>query len=723
MAAQLYYSAFIPAFSSNGLPVPGAFIYFFMAGTNDLAPIYSDETLSTPLANPVQADLAARFPNVYLDENVIYRVRLTDALGTPLGADVDPYIPGAALRGPPGAPDNSYNTLALFKASDINKGKATLFGISGIPNGDFYWTLGNYTGKADDVNVIKADSTSLAVGAWVRQSAAGVTAKASPNGVERNLASIITDRTPLTPYDFGAVGGGANDYVAFNAAVQAAFTERRELLIPAGNWRVDSSIQVRIGDYLSYLSAFGTAPRILGEGQGKTVIDFRGTGALFDIDSNAAHTALNQGFYYGLEIGNLTIRRAGGSGNASAIRLRSAYQPHLHDLSIIGMSQNGIELICSTGDYDACNMPALERLRIENCPGWGIVIGEPGHNETSFVGMDKVFIQSCGTDMGSLSMAPTSGGMRWSGQILKMTNCATTLCRNVPLYIPGQPGAAQSWFVDSTTYENNYRRAGPLIGGLSGGGGTFQMYSNDLYQAERGLELDGSVYAIKQLEFTRIVVRATAGNNAMTQFKLSGSNTMPETIRVRNTIWDNFDYPGQTRFDGFRFDPVIKGCSLLVASSTSLVLRPDGTGRGNYTPIRLRGTGSTSGEWVATDISSLGVGVSNAGLAASTRYYVYLWDNNNVKSLELSTTGPTVDSLSGYLVKTGDATRAYQGSVETDASILFKLTGGGWLDPLRVPGTQVGVFNYLWNDATGKLRSKTSLPTSDTDGTVVGTQT
>jgi hypothetical protein len=29
----------------------------------------------------------------------------------------------------------------------------------------------------------------------------------------------------------------------------------------------------------------------------------------------------------------------------------------------------------------------------------------------------------------------------------------------------------------------------------------------------------------------------------------------------------------------------------------------------------------------------------------------------------------------------------------------------------------------LWVDSTGRLRIKTSAPTSDTDGTVVGTQT
>jgi hypothetical protein len=42
---------------------------------------------------------------------------------------------------------------------------------------------------------------------------------------------------------------------------------------------------------------------------------------------------------------------------------------------------------------------------------------------------------------------------------------------------------------------------------------------------------------------------------------------------------------------------------------------------------------------------------------------------------------------------------------------------GAWENPRRM-GTA-----YLWVDATGVLRVNTAKPTSDTDGTIVGTQT
>ena len=44
-------------------------------------------------------------------------------------------------------------------------------------------------------------------------------------------------------------------------------------------------------------------------------------------------------------------------------------------------------------------------------------------------------------------------------------------------------------------------------------------------------------------------------------------------------------------------------------------------------------------------------------------------------------------------------------------------TGGSWQDP-KLFGTY-----SVWVDSTGNLRIKATAPTSDTDGTVVGTQT
>ena len=92
-------------------------------------------------------------------------------------------------------------------------------------------------------------------------------------------------------------------------------------------------------------------------------------------------------------------------------------------------------------------------------------------------------------------------------------------------------------------------------------------------------------------------------------------------------------------------------------------------------------------------------------------------------TLEFSATVPIIDPISGYSTKTGDTTRLYVGSVLTDAGSLFTVLGTGWLNPIIISGTQTGVPVYSWCDINTKFRIKaTSLPTSDTDGIVVGTQ-
>ena len=253
-----------------------------------------------------------------------------------------------------------------------------------------------------------------------------------------------------------------------------------------------------------------------------------------------------------------------------------------------------------------------------------------------------------------------------------------------------------------------------------------QIYNNDTYKGTVGIEFDGATYTIRQVDINGVIVRATVGNNAITAFKVSGANTDLNTCRVVNVAWDNFGYAGQVKFSGWQFDTISQACALSVISTTSAVFRPDPYNpRGNKTPYRKNFTngGNSAGDWVPLEVSSNGIGVSNAALAVSTRYYVYLADVGNVPTLELSATVPILDTVSGYNIKTGDSTRLYVGSVLTDAGSLFTLAGTGWLNPTILSGTQTGAPVYTWCDSTTRLRVRyATLPTSDTDGTVVGTQ-
>lgn len=83
---------------------------------------------------------------------------------------------------------------------------------------NFTWTSGNFTGQADDINVVKADSTPLSTGAWVRQGASAVTAKLpTASATTRVLQQKIQET--VSAQDFGATGNGVTDD---RSAIQAA---------------------------------------------------------------------------------------------------------------------------------------------------------------------------------------------------------------------------------------------------------------------------------------------------------------------------------------------------------------------------------------------------------------------------------------------------------------------------------------------------------------------
>ena len=102
MSTLLYYNPFVPAFSNTGVAIPKAQLYFFLTGTLTLANIYADAAGLVPLANPVRANLAGKYVDIYLDSTITYRVRQVDQKGVAVGDDIDPYTPGRALKGDPG---------------------------------------------------------------------------------------------------------------------------------------------------------------------------------------------------------------------------------------------------------------------------------------------------------------------------------------------------------------------------------------------------------------------------------------------------------------------------------------------------------------------------------------------------------------------------------------------------------------------------------------------
>lgn len=532
----------------------------------------------------------------------------------------------------------------------------------------------------------------------------------------------------LNVQDYGATGDGTTDDTA---AIQAAIDASNGIpvYLPAGTYVVTATLEY---EPAAYTNAFGAGLKLIGDGPLVTIFDNQVDGPLIEMVTGSTISVF-QGAIGAVLEGFLITSTTSTTSNVG-IYMTSAYNPTIKNVWIRGMSSHGIQIPVILGDNDASNMVALEHVRIENCGGWGIKAdGSSGNNELSFLYMRQVFIQACGTN--AATYVPTSGGMIWKGQILKMQECAFTINENCGFFIPGQAGQGQSVDLQSTTFENNKKRGFFCRGIDLFKARNIQFYNNDGFTSTEMCEFEGNNFQIRDVDIDGVVIRATSGNNPITAFKLSGAFVNFDTCRVRNVIWQNYDYTGQTRFNGWQFDPIpTDQYYIRLASSTEVYVAPNTyIGKGNKIPLRLRGGNggapSTTGEWITYQLPSNGIFFNPATLpiVAGTRYWMYLYDNNGLPTLEVSDSASQVtDTASGYAVKSGDATRYYVGSIVgggTNGTVAT--TGVGWVNPTVVANGQSNGFGFLWIDSTGDLRVKGSgaVPASDTDGTVVGTQT
>lgn len=516
--------------------------------------------------------------------------------------------------------------------------------------------------------------------------------------------------------DFGARGDGqGDDSGAFARALAAA--AGRLIWVPPGTYRIGRTVDARV----AAPSTLTPGPRIIGAGIESTTLVNAVSGAPMlrlgpDSDARAGFKGVQD-----VLIAGMTIQGDGRATGQTAIELRACYASGLKRIHIVYMAGTGVRVPCTSGDNDACNGLTLEQVRIENCSGWGLDMGDPGHNEISFTRLDRVIIQNCGTEAAGL---PQSGGMKWVGQVLDVHGCAFTLNRNVGAYIPGQPGMASNVRIISTAFENNRGRHILSTGVKNLVVHDSQLYNNDSEVAGVGIDLDFRRFPGANIDIRRIKVRATPGNDRYTAFRLAGGEAQRQTCRVRDTDWDNFDYRGQVRFDGWTFDAVERHCQFVPETGQVATLRP-WNGSGGDMPLRLRkavhgDTPSATGEWIRYRVPNGGVSVTNKELLPDRAYHAYLFDPaNNVArpaAIELSETPPEVDLDSGYQVKRGDPTRLHVGGVTTGPDGRFRLTGNGFLNARRVPGGQV--WSYLWEDARGRLRRNVERPGSDEDGTL-----
>jgi hypothetical protein len=221
--------------ATDATALEGGFIYMGQAYQDpEQAPIavFWDDALTIPAAQPLRTSggviVRDGTPSEVFSASETYSIRVRDrsgavvwyksiAGGALLSRRVTFPIPTGPASDVPGPADNTYGDLASFKASDTQRASARLVGVPGVADGNFNWTVGDFTGKADDQSVIKADSTPLSAGAWVRQGASGVTYARLDTGAKLRTATDAIADQPRSPADFGGI------QAALDKASAAAF--------------------------------------------------------------------------------------------------------------------------------------------------------------------------------------------------------------------------------------------------------------------------------------------------------------------------------------------------------------------------------------------------------------------------------------------------------------------------------------------------------------------
>jgi len=132
MTATIFFDPRARPLSLSGQMMPLCYLTFYETLTETFAPIYADAALGASLTNPLVADADGRFPVIYMDAAINYRVQLHDADDV-LRADTDPYLPPRDY--PPGNVQLHFGTAEQRDAAFPPTLWQLLDGSNGTPDG------------------------------------------------------------------------------------------------------------------------------------------------------------------------------------------------------------------------------------------------------------------------------------------------------------------------------------------------------------------------------------------------------------------------------------------------------------------------------------------------------------------------------------------------------------------------------------------------------------
>lgn len=354
-SGRIVIPGWMPALDSNGAPIPNAQIYIYLNGTTTLATVYSDDTLTTPIANPVEATSSGQFPEIWTDDANLFSVSVDAPFGPPgipfTFDSIGPATVSAVIEVATDAAEAVVATKANVtgdntSASAFRTNIAAVFknapntanfleNLSGSPAGGVINRLGDrvFVGGA----VVNDASFPNVVKDWFTTFE---TTNGRPNGLIVNTqAAVLTNDSPSSRVGL-VVAARTSTVSADTGYVQAlhftAVQDRTSSLIPATAgyaeaWRMSDSagsVQALELDTINK-GAYNAITPFTQSTKQDIALQIAAGGELTAFDSSAAINVRNNGAKFGaaLMVGhNAIVGSDGSTGTGHAIQLATRHQ-------------------------------------------------------------------------------------------------------------------------------------------------------------------------------------------------------------------------------------------------------------------------------------------------------------------------------------------------------------------------------------------------------------